>query len=331
MAGLDCQVLILGAGWTATFLIPLLQQRDISFAATTTDGRTLANGVPTIAFRYDPDAPDQVAALPRAKTVLVTFPLRGAGASRVLVDTYAASHQSGAAALSATGPASAPTPTPTLTPTPTSANPHPHPYASSSHFRFIQLGSTGIRQGKQGQTGSGSDHWLTRHSPYDDSNPRVIAEDELLQIGGCVLNLAGLWGGQRDPRNWVERVAKTKDDVRGKKSLHLIHGVDVARAIAAVAGCEESTWGEQGRGQRWMLTDSFVYDWWALLASWADLGEGKEAGETQPIEQARWVLELMAEGEGVRALPRSMEALGRCYDSREFWTTFGLVPLKGGV
>jgi len=37
------------------------------------------------------------------------------------------------------------------------------------------------------------------------------------------------------------------------------------------------------------------------------------------------------EEEGVRALPRSMEALGRCYDSREFWKTFGLVPLKARI
>ena len=83
----------------------------------------------------------------------------------------------------------------------------------------------------------------------------------LLVFGGCVLNLAGmwlvfcskvllntvkesgltlsltiigLWGGERDPRNWIDRVAKTKDDVRNKKSLHMIHGIDVARAIIAV-------------------------------------------------------------------------------------------------
>jgi hypothetical protein len=33
----------------------------------------------------------------------------------------------------------------------------------------------------------------------------------------------------------------------------------------------------------------------------------------------------------VRALPRGMEVLGRCYDTREFWEAFGLVPSKGRV
>jgi hypothetical protein len=30
---------------------------------------------------------------------------------------------------------------------------------------------------------------------------RAIAEDELRDLGGCVLNLAGLYGGERDPKN----------------------------------------------------------------------------------------------------------------------------------
>ena len=51
-----------------------------------------------------------------------------------------------------------------------------------------------------------------------------------------------------------------------------------------------------------MLTDGFVYDWWALFASWADVAD----------DQARWAYQLMTE-EGIKALPRSMEALGRCY------------------
>jgi hypothetical protein len=48
------------------------------------------------------------------------------------------------------------------------------------------------------------------------------------------------------------------------------------------------------------------------------------------MKQAGWVVELMRE-EGVRALPRSMEVLGRCYDTREFWEAFGLVPLKARI
>jgi hypothetical protein len=63
---------------------------------------------------------------------------------------------------------------------------------------------------------------------------RGIAEDELIQLGGCVLNLSGLWGGQRQVRNWIDRVAKTKEQLSEKKSLHVIHGEDVARAIISV-------------------------------------------------------------------------------------------------
>ncbi|KAK3348996.1 hypothetical protein B0T25DRAFT_582031 [Lasiosphaeria hispida] len=304
MEGLD--LLILGAGWTATFLIPLLEQRKIAFAATTTTGRPVA-GHPTLPFRFDPASPDlphAIAALPHARHILITFPLSGTGPSRLLVSTYEATHRGRAA--QAVGSI---------------------PEVGAGGFRFIQLGSTGIWQGQQGQTAVGDGHWLTRHSSYDTANKRAVAEDELIAIGGCVLELSGLWGAARDPKNWVGRVAMSKEAVKGKKSLHLIHGVDVARAVAAVVASEK--WEGSGKGQRWMLTDGFVYDWWSLLVGWAEGAEGGE-GEVKPTEQAKWVFELMGE-EDVRALPRSMEQLGRCYDTREFWLTFGLVPLRGRV
>jgi hypothetical protein len=53
--------------------------------------------------------------------------------------------------------------------------------------------------------------------------------------------------------------------------------------------------------------------------------ENENEKESNP--QIKWVGELMDEYQ-VRALPRSMEQLGRCYDSREFWTTFGLMPVR---
>lgn len=101
---------------------------------------------------------------------------------------------------------------------------------SGAHGQFIQLGSTGIWQGAV----EGKETWVTRHSPYDSKNPRAVAEDELLGLGGCVLNLSGLWGGERQPRNWVDRVAATKEQLKAKKSLHMVHGLDVARGIIGV-------------------------------------------------------------------------------------------------
>jgi len=280
----ELDLLILGAGWTSTFLIPIARKRQFNFAATTRDGHEVA-GAATLKWIFDPSGDDkQFSNLPLAKNVLITFPLTGEGQSKALISGY----------QSAWG-------------------------GKSSHggIHFIQLGSTGIWQISQESC------WTSRKSPYNTSNSRAIAEDELISLGGCVLNLSGLWGGERDPRNWVSRVAKSKDEVKAKASVHLVHGVDVARAILAVM----SKW-DSAKKQRWMLTDGLVYDWWTLFARWADV-KGDDV-DPQPSNQAKWVYELMVEND-VKALPRSAETLGRCYDSREFWTTFGLTPVKAGV
>lgn len=79
-----------------------------------------------------------------------------------------------------------------------------------------------------------------------------------------------------------------------------------------------------------MLTDLFVYDWWALILGYAgEVDEERQSGDREK-SQIKWVGELMAE-QDVRALPRSMEQLGRCYDTREFWTTFGLMPVRARI
>lgn len=183
-------ILILGAGWTSTFLIPLLEKKGISYAATTTTGRSN-----TYKFNFSPDDDqEQYAALPAATTVLITFPLKGSDQSKHLISSYTKTHSP----------------------------------LDSKKPNVIQLGSTGIF------TVPHQDLWVTRHSKYDKSNARAVAEDELLSLGGCVLNLSGLWGGERQPKNWIDRVAATKEQLRGKGSLHLIHGEDVARAVVGV-------------------------------------------------------------------------------------------------
>lgn len=285
----EFDLLILGAGWTSTFLLPLAVSRSITTAATTTTGR---DG--TIKFKFDPEEtdPSYFAALPTARTVLITFPLKGTGQSKLLTESYKATHRGSS--------------------------------------RFIQLGSTGIWQ-----TPDQKDLWVTRHSKYNKTNERAVAEDELLGLGGCVLNLSGLWGGPRDPKHWVDRVADTKEKVKDKTSLHMIHGEDVARAILAV----HKDWEMQvdkspAKGQRWMLTDGFVYDWWSLFAGWSQTsakgGQEENKGEAAQSRQSIWVQELMWE-QDVKALPRSMEALGRCYDSREFWHVFGIAPARARI
>ena len=165
-----------------------------------------------------------------------------------------------------------------------------------------------------------------------------------------MLNLSGLWGGTRQPRNWIERVAKTKEQLAEKTSLHMIHGQDVARGIMALLGEGGFT-----KGERWMLTDMFVYDWWALALGWGNGGGGGGGGATSGVPggvsdgvaggsgseirsgdadtqgpHAVWVRELMVE-RGVRALPRDADTLGRCYDSREFWERFGIAPVRARI
>lgn len=295
-------ILILGAGWTATFLIPLLRRHKIPFSATTSDGREVA-GSPTARFRFDPseknlaEQAQRLSVLPPARHILVTFPLKGEGQSKLLVQAYRMTH--------------------------------------GHDNRFIQLGSTGFWKDDPAQK-----PWLDRTSPYDTTDARAVAEDELRELGGCVLNLSGLWGGERDPKHWVDRVATSKTAVRDKTSLHMIHGEDVARVLVRFMHRfdEEGGWEKLGRGQRWMVTDGFVYDWWSLFAGWADSAAQKDGSVEDgvvedrygPSKQAKWVYELMAE-EGVRALPRGEERLGRCYDSRELWAMLGIAPLKGGL
>jgi hypothetical protein len=150
------------------------------------------------------DNRDQYETLPVAKTILITFPLRGQHQSSHLRSSYINSHS-----------------------------------PDNASYQFIQLGSTGIF------TIPGQDSWVTRHSRYNKVNDRAIAEDELRNLGGCVLNLSGLWGGDRQPRNWLDRVAPTKEKLQDKTSLHLIHGQDVARAIIAVHHDFDNATGER--------------------------------------------------------------------------------------
>lgn len=74
-----------GTGWTGTFLVPLLQEKKISYAATTQDGR---DG--TIEFRFDPESidPQPFHALPQARCVVIVFPIKTKGGSTRLVRNY---------------------------------------------------------------------------------------------------------------------------------------------------------------------------------------------------------------------------------------------------
>ena len=283
-------LLILGAGWTSTFLIPLLQRSGISHAATTTTGR---DG--TIPFLFDPESPDTspFTLLPSAKTILITFPLKGPGPPTHLVSSYASTH----------------------------------PGAASS-VRYIQFGVTSIWTAPD---------WQDTNSPYDTSNVRAVAEDELMRVAAngnaAVLSLAGLYGAARQPRDWVHRVITSKDALRTKGALHVIRGEDVARAVVALHRNFTPR-------KRWLLCDMHVYDWWDLTEDWARqtlglAGKGGDGGvsaeEAEKQEKLlKWVGELMWE-EDVRALPRDIKLLGRRLDGLGFWHHMGIWPSQGRI
>ncbi|KAG2018462.1 hypothetical protein CC2G_007890 [Coprinopsis cinerea AmutBmut pab1-1] len=277
-------ILILGAGWTSTFLIPLCEERSLVYGATTRNGR---DG--TIGFVFDPESDDlePYRRLPDARTVLITFPITFAGGSVKLVKSYIRSRDE-------------------------DSREH-----VAREVQFIQLGSTGIWEGGRGVIPNvriepprpAGNEWYDRHSDFERVG-RAREEEELLKLpsdygGSTVLNLAGLWGGGRSPRRYLLRVAPTKEALRHKGSVHFIHGVDVARSILAV----HSTFGK-AKGQRWIVTDGCVYDWWTLASAWGgDPGSGDNKNEdAERGPYPRWVRELM-EDSGVRGLARVLEDL----------------------
>ncbi|KAL9102424.1 MAG: hypothetical protein Q9163_002416 [Psora crenata] len=340
----EVDILILGAGWTSTFLLPLLESHHLTYAATTRSGHDN-----TIPFTFDPTSSSHApySRLPSARTILITFPLVGRGQSQTLTTLYAATHPDTATDTTMTvdgagagkekgkegveGEASK--------------------TRSSNGRRWIQLGSTLIYK-NQG--------WNDENSPYETEDARAVAEDELLRIGmddhhkntdhnnndntdnnnnrsssrACVLCLAGLYGDKdRRPRDWLGRVARQKEQVKAKGAVHFVHGRDVARAVVLCCRGFEAV-----AGRRWVVTDLHVYDWWDLFVLLGPSEEDDGDDEAKKLQlqlphrypYKKWVLELMQE-EGVRALPREKEGLGRLMDGRAFWRAVGGTPGVGRV
>lgn len=272
-------VLILGAGWTSQFLVPLFQSRDITYALSTPQGTINRYCVgkyddsKIVAFYLRPDDPDEseYAALPTASTVIVTFPMKDEESAKKLVETYNRVH------------------------------------AGSIHPQWILLGSSSVYEGK-GK--------YDRSSPVK-STPRSVAEEEMLDLGGVVLNLAGLWGDARQPKNWPKRAITSKQQLKEKGSLHLIHGEDVAAACLAVH--------KKFYPGRYLLTDRQCYDWWALIHEWESILEAESAADEGGRQYKKWLAEVMQEKK-VKTLPRPPEQLGRVLNSDEFWATMGIEP-----
>ena len=147
-------------------------------------------------------------------------------------------------------------------------------------------------------------------SPVDPENARGQAEAWLLanQQPSIVLNLAGLYGGERKPINFILKAAPTLEALEVKSSLHLIHGDDVA---AAILHCHESS-DDTLWGMRWIVADGNVYDWWHLAADVPGL----------PHHYREWASQLASKNKV--SLPRT--TLRRQLNSAAFWQKTGACP-----
>ena len=83
------EVLILGAGWTSNFLIPLCEKEGVSYTATSRSGR---DGTVPFEFKSYSEDPEPYEKLPEAQTVLITFPIKDKGGSERLVRLYKCTH-----------------------------------------------------------------------------------------------------------------------------------------------------------------------------------------------------------------------------------------------
>lgn len=76
----------------STYLITLLKEQNVIYKGTK---RTVTPEQPDmIQFSFDPESNDSApfSVLPSAKTIIITFPIKGHGGSKRLVDLYLATH-----------------------------------------------------------------------------------------------------------------------------------------------------------------------------------------------------------------------------------------------
>lgn len=174
--------------------------------------------------------------------------------------------------------------------------------------KWILLGSSRAFEG----LGATRDDKFLNRSVLPD---RTEAEDESIKkYGGTVLNLAGLWGGERQPRRFLQSVfGPNGERVISAFSLHLIHGTDIARLILKI---REKMLSKEGlEPGRWLVTDREVYDEWQL-----GLWEGWTNEATQEA-----IRKTMKE-QGIPELPRPKDQLKRWLDTSELWERFGIKP-----
>lgn len=94
-----------------------------------------------------------------------------------------------------------------------------HHSSSANHLTTTKLSYLQLEANETTRT-------FDRTTPISRTNARGQAEIEFLsldlpQTSQVVLNLAGLWGGEREPRNWLGKVLPNKEALRKKGGLHM--------------------------------------------------------------------------------------------------------------
>ncbi|KAJ2557751.1 hypothetical protein EV175_001153 [Coemansia sp. RSA 1933] len=214
-------------------------------------------------------------ALPAARSVVITFPLQGEDSAKQLVDGYTKHHS--------------------LAPT---------------DCYWIYLGST--RPFKDSPS-----TYLT-NIDIAAGGARVEAEEYLIkEHGGCVLNLAGLWGGARDPHKWSrfytekEKLCKRLSD----RSLHLVHGADVARAIYVVISQPATS------GGRWLISDKRVHDVLEIY-----IRDERIRGFVRELLEEEPEIRRILGSDTIDGIELDASAVTLRIDSSHFWNYFRIEP-----
>lgn len=218
-------ILLLGSGWTATFLLPLLRSRNISYAHTSRDPAPDSGALPLV-ISPEGQAPRTAwHALPKASCVVIVFPLKTRAAAQSIVDGYELAHGvTRWIALGSTGAWSAEGHHRSSSPVdPTNARATAESALLALHRpeagRFVvMLNLAGLYGGTR----------LTSNFAK-----RVGSTIEKLRDKGSLHLIHG-----NDVARAVVGVWEMRDSIRGATSV----------------------W-----GRRWIVSDGHVYDWWSLF------------------------------------------------------------------
>jgi hypothetical protein len=96
------------------------------------------------------------------------------------------------------------------------------------------------------------------HSRVNLKSTRTLRQNKLLKEGSCVLHLAGIWGENRDPLNWLKKDLISKD----RLGVNLIHENDILKVLIGISNNFDDF-----KAQREILVDSQSYTWVNIISS----------------------------------------------------------------